>query len=109
MAVDEWVQLEEGNDWGAIYYALPGECLRNGTASRKNGVPLLDGQVLSVLFPDGTHARLPLRKRSSSAQIYDHGRSYGVTQERFGFEVENHGLRTWTPLTDVRVHRAEFK
>lgn len=105
-----WVRLEEGNDWGTVYYSLPGERLSGGGASVSNGVALTIGQALSVRMPDGTVLRLNLAGKRRHARGISGNCLYAdpIQQEERGFWLPVHGLVLWVPLTTVDVDSEEL-
>lgn len=103
----EWVRLQEGSDWGRVYYALPGKLLANGHASISNGLPLREGSM-TIRMPDGTVLHACLQRRVSTDTVSDHGHSYPVEQVRFGFSFQFHGISVWVPITEVELRLADL-
>jgi hypothetical protein len=103
----EWVRLEEGNDWGQIYYALPGKRLIGGMADARRGVKLHQGRVYSIRFPDGKLDRRTMRTVHTNTSISDHGHSSDVRQTRYGFDVDVYGVVTWIPVNRVELLASE--
>ena len=105
-----WVQLIEGNDWGAIYYKLDIKTLNDfGTVVLKERINLHEGQVLRVQFPSGHEGTYPLAARNSFTSISDHGLPYQVLQTRYGVTVDVHGINTWISVEDLLIEPSSLE
>jgi hypothetical protein len=110
MEITDWVAIEEGNDWGAIFYTFAGERLNKyGTNATDSALVLTKGQMLNVQFRDGTERVVHLDSQSTTTSVSDHGRQYPVHQERFGFNMQYRGSLVWIPLQEVRVRKDSLK
>lgn len=98
-----WIKLEQGNDWGTVYYTLPGKRLTNGVADRRYGIPLKAGMELDVRTPDGQEGKLTLVRYEEQTSVSDHGKSYGCTQEYYGFNLSAMGVEVFVPITALEV------
>lgn len=100
-----WVRLEERNDWGHSYLAMPGKGLEGPfrTANRKLGIPFRDGQRIHVRWPDGSETEETITHREFPFTIGDHGHDYRSTDTRPGVETSVRGMKHWVPLADVDV------
>jgi hypothetical protein len=105
--MSEWVRLEEGNDWGQIYYALPGKRLIGGMADARRGVTLTDGRLYKVRCPDGSVARRKMCTKRTIERISDHGHYTDVTQTRYGFVIEARGIKTWVEVNAIELLASE--
>ena len=103
-----WVKLEKGDDWGSVYYALPGERLKGGGACVSNGVKLRFGDQYSVRFPDGYVGSCYMGTMAQSGSVSDHGHSYAVASKRFGVFVNFHGIALWVEVNEVELCREEL-
>jgi hypothetical protein len=100
-----YVRLEQRNDWGHSYLAMPGKALEGPwqTANQKLGIPFKDGQHVHVRWPDGSETEEVVTHRDFPFTISDHGHEYGSTDTRPGVETSARGFKHWTPLAELDV------
>lgn len=101
------VWLEEGNDWGTIYYAPKGEALDHGCAKKERGVTL--GKRVQYLFrlKDNSEKVGNLVEKRRQTEVNDHGKTYQVEQVRWFAEFDINGSHVLTPVTDVGIYLRE--
>ncbi len=98
-----WIKLEQGNDWGVIYYTLPGKRRTDGSSDRRQGISFRVGMQLDVRTPDGHEEKRTLDVRRQQVYVSDHGARYPVTQDCYGFVVRAHGIDVFVPITSFEV------
>lgn len=102
-----WVKLEKGDDWEAVYYALPGERLKGGCASASNGVNLYR-RTYSVRFPDGHIEQCLLKTRSHTERDFGHGYTRDIKTETVWAVVNFHGVELWVEVSEVELCKEEL-
>lgn len=99
-----WAKLEVGNNWGALFYAYPGELINSsGTNATENELELRAGISVAVRFPDGWGSVVELSGRLERFSFFDMGRECSGETTRWGFEFEVHGLPVWIPIEQVEM------
>ena len=99
-----YVRLQQCNDWGYLYLALPGTGLtKHGMADQKRGLNFNDGQRLHVRWPDNSQTEETIVHRTFHGKICDMGHSYPIEYTRPGVEQSVRGVKHWTPLADLDV------
>jgi hypothetical protein len=99
-----FVRLEAGNDWGHVYFALPGKAkTAHGTCSSSLGLALPPGREVRVRWPDGSESVETIATKSFRVDVGDMGHNYSFTDERPGFLVTTRGVRNWISIGDVDV------
>ncbi|AKU97014.1 hypothetical protein AKJ09_03678 [Labilithrix luteola] len=100
-----WVRLERGNDWGSIYFALPGQRLNaHGQASAKTqGLPFFEGDEYRVRWPSGEETTESVTFGHYSERVSDHGNSYEVGSMLPGFQLRARGVSWFVPIDAVEV------
>lgn len=104
-----FVRLEEGDDWGRRYLALPGKRLnaRGFYDARECGLRFEEGDMVHVRFPDGTVALAELTMVTSTATVSDHGHANSVTSRLPHVTLESRGIRSKVPLKELEVLEAD--
>lgn len=103
-----WLRMEEGNDWGYVYLAMPGKKqTEHGMAcAQKLGIKLRKDALLRTRFPDGSVREYPIGIRMHRESVGDHGQLHTteVRSDRYGIHVEAMGFKdVWISLTKVEV------
>ena len=105
LAMNDYVALELGNDWGVPYYGEKGKTIVGGFASIRHGFMFDDGDHYEIEYPDGSHEVIEVVGRKQMTQTSDHGKVDTFHVKYPGFFIDHHGVRAWVPLGDVKVRR----
>jgi len=104
-----WVKLEKGNDWGRVYYALPGKRLTpDGFASIKNGIDFENLNKINIRFPSGKESCVSIVSKEEHATVGDMGHTYSVKYNLYGFKANYDEISTWIDLDQVEVWQEDL-
>jgi len=100
----QYIKLERHDDWGNIYFSLPGFGLGpDKTANVRYGLIFEDGDVVMVQWPNGVATFELISIRTETRRVYDHGHSYDVHSQVPGLRVPVHGIEHWVALDEVEI------
>jgi hypothetical protein len=105
-----YIRLEKRDDWGQVYFSLPGRGLSpHGTADKaKYGLRFERGESLRVRWPDGAETVERVVFETQSREIQDMGNRYTSTCDVPGIRVDVHGIARWVSLAEVQVHEGDL-
>lgn len=100
-----YVRLQEYDDWGRKYLALPGHGLRGEfrTADARLGLVFINGQRIHVKWPDNSQSVETIVHKAHRSTVGDTGGVYSVEYLRPGVETETNGVTHWVSLADLFV------
>ena len=105
----DWVKLVKRNNWGDIFYTLPGAGINSRGCSDTKASIYLEGKTLHVKFPDGTIGRKEIIMVPYYDTISDHGHSYKVKTSKAYILVKVHGIAQQIEINEVLVDRQEIE
>ncbi len=105
----KFVQIEAGNDWGAVYYAYAGKALdKDGKAGRERGLKLKEGASVKVEWPSGKVTTEKLVRKPFTASVSDHGHSTSFETAHWGVDAAVHGVKVFVDLCTLKVEEGSL-
>jgi hypothetical protein len=98
-----WVRLQLGNDWGRYYLALQ-PLGRHGTCSISRGIKVVEGEPISIRFPDGTIEDTTITLDRHTEMVSEQGQSSHPVHSSVPAAVyDNRGIRAVIELDQIDV------